>query len=116
MGEALGFRGLASAELATCTRAMLMSGTVPHLSDTPRVKVDEHSTGGVPDRLSSSLAPPAVACGMVVPRVSGRGLGHDGAPLDGIDAIPNFEADLPVVPHSQLDEGVARAREFINGL
>ena len=87
-------RGLDGGELAALTDAMLHSGDVLDFSSLPAAKVDKHSTGGVGDKISIHLAPAVAACGLYVPMISGRGLGHTGGTLDKLEAIPGFRIDL----------------------
>ncbi len=102
---AMVFRGLDDRELATWSDAMTRSGDVLDLSAIARPKIDKHSTGGVGDKISIPLAPAVAACGVAVPMVSGRGLGHTGGTLDKLESIPGFRVDLPVDRFArQVDE------------
>ncbi len=91
---AMFIRGLSDAEGETLVREMLHSGEVLDFSDIDRPKADKHSTGGVGDKCSLVIAPLAAACGVAVPMISGRGLGHTGGTLDKLESIPGFNVNL----------------------
>ena len=88
------FRGLERAELAALTDAMLASGARLAFDGWAVPRIDKHSTGGVGDKVSLVLAPLVAACGVAVPMMSGRGLGHTGGTLDKLEAIPGFRTGL----------------------
>ena len=90
------FSGMTDRELSSFTEVMIGSGEVLDLSDIPGVKVDKHSTGGVGDKTSLICAPIAAAAGVVVPMISGRGLGHTGGTLDKLESIPGLSTDLTI--------------------
>ena len=88
------WRGLTPEELSALAEAMLDSGERLHWDGIDRPLVDKHSTGGVGDKTSLLLAPMLAACGVAVPMMSGRGLGHTGGTLDKLEAIPGFRTGL----------------------
>jgi pyrimidine-nucleoside phosphorylase len=93
---AIFFRGLDARETADLTDAILRSGQTVDLADFPEPKVDKHSTGGVGDKTSLIIAPAAAAGGLIVPMISGRGLGHTGGTLDKLESIPGFRTRLTI--------------------
>jgi thymidine phosphorylase len=88
------FRGMTTDELSRWTAAMIASGERMDLSSISRPTVDKHSTGGVGDKVSLVLCPLVAACGVAVPQLSGRGLGHTGGTLDKMESIPGWQASL----------------------
>ena len=99
------FKGMTTAETSTFADVMLRSGLIVDLSSIPGRKIDKHSTGGVGDKVSLILAPMVAACGVPVPMISGRGLGHTGGTLDKLESIPGFRTNL------SLEEYIGVIRE-----
>lgn len=93
---AIYFRGMSLQETTHLMNAMRYSGSIMNLSRIRRSKVDKHSTGGVGDKVSLVLAPLMASCGVCVPMISGRGLGHTGGTLDKLESIPGFKTQLPL--------------------
>jgi pyrimidine-nucleoside phosphorylase len=91
---AIYFQGMSQKEIWALTQSMLHSGIVVDLSHVEGLKIDKHSTGGVGDKTSLIIGPIAAACGVKVPMISGRGLGHTGGTLDKLESIPGFSTQL----------------------
>lgn len=101
---AIYFQGMTSGETLSLTKAMLHSGVVVDFSKLKFPKVDKHSTGGVGDKTSLILGPIVAACGVAVPMISGRGLGHTGGTLDKLESIPGFNTQLSLTDFQQAIE------------
>lgn len=98
---AIFLNGLDRDEGACLTGEMLNSGEVLDFSDIERPKADKHSTGGVGDKTSLIIAPLAAACGLAVPMISGRGLGHTGGTLDKLESISGYRVNLSLAEFKQ---------------
>lgn len=99
------FKGMSREEAVGLTLAMRDSGTVLHW-DLPGPVVDKHSSGGIGDNISLYLAPMLAACGLYVPMISGRGLGHTGGTLDKLDAIPGYKTQPDLALFRQVTREV----------
>lgn len=93
---AIYFNGMADDEIYQLTSSMMYSGKVISLSDIAGMKVDKHSTGGVGDKLTLTIAPLAASAGLHIPMISGRGLGHTGGTIDKLESIPGFKTNLSI--------------------
>ncbi|MBK8459368.1 MAG: thymidine phosphorylase [Micropruina sp.] len=94
LAMAILFRGLDPTELNTWTNAMIATGDRMDFSSLSKPTVDKHSTGGVGDMITLPLAPLVAACGVAVPQLSGRGLGHTGGTLDKLESVPGWRASI----------------------
>ena len=102
-------KGMTDAEISALTDAMEHSGEVVDWSDCPLPTADKHSTGGVGDKLSLVIQPLAAACGLAVPSLTGRGLGHTGGTADKLESIPGYNASLSLADFKRVvkDVGVS---------
>ncbi|MGX6606883.1 thymidine phosphorylase [Micromonosporaceae bacterium Da 78-11] len=94
LAMAILLRGMTPGEIARWTAAMIASGERLDLSSVTRPTADKHSTGGVGDKITLPLTPLVAACGVAVPQLSGRGLGHTGGTLDKLESIPGWQAAI----------------------
>ncbi len=101
--------GMNDAEQEALTHAMLHSGSTLDFSAIDKPKADKHSTGGVGDKTSLLIAPMVAACGVSVPMISGRGLGHTGGTLDKLESIPGYRVDLSAAEFESVLKSVGYA-------
>jgi len=94
LAMAILLNGMNRREIARWTQAMIASGERMDFTSLSRPTADKHSTGGVGDKITLPLAPLVAACGVAVPQLSGRGLGHTGGTLDKLESMPGWRADL----------------------
>jgi pyrimidine-nucleoside phosphorylase len=106
---AIYLNGMNDVEQEILTDAMLHSGNTLDFSDITKPKADKHSTGGVGDKTSLLIAPMVAACGICVPMISGRGLGHTGGTLDKLESIPGYRVDLSATEFEQVLKTVGYA-------
>ncbi len=106
---AIYLNGMNDAEQQALTEAMLNSGNILDFSDIPKPKADKHSTGGVGDKTSIIIAPLVAACGVCVPMISGRGLGHTGGTLDKLESIPGYRVALSATEFKKVLDQVGYA-------
>ena len=106
---AIYLNGMNEAEQQALTEAMLNSGNILDFSDIPKPKADKHSTGGVGDKTSIIIAPLVAACGVCVPMISGRGLGHTGGTLDKLESIPGYRVALSASEFKKVLDNVGYA-------
>ncbi len=106
---AIYLNGMDESEQQALTEAMLNSGNILDFSDIPKPKADKHSTGGVGDKTSIIIAPLVAACGVCVPMISGRGLGHTGGTLDKLESIPGYRVNLSAGEFKQVLDKVGYA-------